>query len=297
MFEYDLAGLGRLEGFASMSYRRISPKRAAVQVGCVAIAGLGVSGIAKAATMQTTTADTAAEGPDGNPEDGNSIGGTAVASTTLVTARAGSNGTTQPIGRAYVIPFKLPTLSANQQFAFASLTLYYADTNGQGGTVGNYPDGVTANFDADLYGLGVRSTSTVLGSDYFQGTLDTTNATLIEDNILTPGTQPADGTPILTSALADTALVSYLNAQYAAEGAGSWVFLRINADADSGATGNFAYNFYTFDQGTVTYNGGSESVIPTISYTTVTVPEPATFGLATVMGSGFLCARRRIAVR
>lgn len=237
------------------------------------------------ATLSTTTADAAVLGNNGNPVDG----GTGVAGLTITTARAGSNGTTAPIGRAYVIPFQLPTLAAGQTFSAASLTVFYAANGGAGGVVGNYPDGTVSNFNTDFYGLinHVSNAPTVAAADYFQGATDNTNATLLQNNFLVPGTQPADATALTTTG---AALAGFMNSQYSLNGAGSYIFLRLNADADSGATGNFAYNFFTFDQNTVTVNGAAQSVVPFINYSVV--PEPATWA-AMLVGFGALCGLQR----
>lgn len=258
----------------------------------VMFAGIGVGSVARGGVILTTTADAATLGPDGNFASAAAGPGTSVANTTLATGRAGSNSTT-PSGRAYVIPFLLPTLPTGSTFSSASFTVYEAATNGAGGSVGTYPNGTNANFDADLYGLAARSSSAVQASDYFQGSLDATpGTTLIEDNIATPSTTTvADATPLTTNAVGSAALAAYLNAQYATAGPGSYVFLRLSADGDSGLDSNIAYNFYTFDQGTV--NG--QSVIPSITYSTSesSVPEPASAGLTAIAAFGLL-ARRRV---
>ena len=256
------------------------------------LSGLGLFSVALAislatvhgATLLTTTADAAVNGPNGNPQDAN---GTAVANTTLATARAGSNTAATPVGRAYVIPFQLPTLAAGQTFSTASLTVFYAANGGAGGQLGVFPDGVNSTFNTDLYGLTnhASNSAAVLTTDYFMGTSDITNATLLQDNFLTPGTAPADATAFTSSG---NALTSFLNSQYSLLGAGAYVFLRLNADGDTGTTGNYAYNFFTFDQGTV--NGSS--VVPSISYGLSAVPEPPAYAVM-LLGLGALLGLQR----
>jgi hypothetical protein len=267
---------------------------------CVAAAGLCAASSADAAVILTTTADAAVSGPEGGGA------GTAVNTLNLATGRAGSNNSNN-LGRAYIIPFQLPTLAAGQTFTSASFTVYFAANNGFGGALGVYPDGVNANFDADLYGLRERSSSTVLTSDYYQGsgsgtpTFDTAAGTLLlQHDFMTPSlTTPTDVSAQMTSTAGGASLAAYLNAEYALGGAGSYVFLRLSADSNAaydpaipaGNNGyNYAYNYFTFDQGTV--NG--QSVVPAITYSTA-VPEPATAGLAMVASGVFLARRRRAA--
>ncbi len=264
----------------------------------VCVGAFGLARASDAAVINTTTADAAVSGPEGGGA------GSAINTVNLSTARAGSNNNND-LGRAYIIPFQLPTLAAGQTFTAASFTVYYSANGGSGGSVGFYPDGVNANFDADLYGLGERSTSTVLTSDYFQGsgsgtpTYDTTGGTsLLEHDFMTPSvTAPADASPQTTSIAGGAALATYLNNEYTIGGAGSWVFLRLSADSNAAydpanPTGNngynYAYNFFTFDQGTV--NGSS--VVPSITYSVAAVPEPVSLGLV-ALGVGTLLGRRR----
>lgn len=165
--------------------------------------------VAHGGVILATTADAATLGPDGNFSSAAAAGGTSVANTTLTTGRAGSNSTT-PSGRSYVIPFLLPTLPSGQTFTSANFTVYEAATNGAAGTLGTYPNGTNANFNADLYGLAARSSSAVLAGDYYQGSFDATpGTTLLEDNIATPSTTTvADATPLTTNGSGSAALTA-----------------------------------------------------------------------------------------
>jgi len=118
---------------------------------------------------------------------------------------------------------------------------------------------VVTTRNADLYGLGYRTTSAVLASDFYAGASDGAS-TLLKDNFLVPSmTYPS---LIVESG---SALTSYLNAQLAAARAANatsaYVFLRTNIDS----IGNYQYYQLGMNEG-----GGAN--IPTIAYSTVIIP-------------------------
>lgn len=115
-------------------------------------------------------------------------------------------------------------------------------------------------FNGDLYGIGYSTTSPgVDPTDYYEGPLDGAS-TLVQDNFIV-GSTPSY-TAVSTS---NAALVGYLNSQLiAARESGAttaYVFFRINPDA-------YIY-WNTYQVGTTEGGGG---YVPTLSYTTVTVP-------------------------
>ncbi|VGO16669.1 hypothetical protein PDESU_05260 [Pontiella desulfatans] len=142
-------------------------------------------------------------------EDGTVINGT-------TSSLVGTGGSDPWVDRATVFVFQLPDLgNAEDPFVNAAFSFDYFDK-----------DGTLRN--TDLYGLGARGDSSVLGTDYYGQTnaLDATDATLIQASVLTDstafGTITADG----------ITLTDYLNAQYAGGvGAGHYVFLRLNSAA------------------------------------------------------------------
>jgi hypothetical protein len=143
--------------------------------------------------------------------------------------------------------------------------------------VSDLPDGA---YNIDLYGLGARTVSTVLSTDNFFGALDTTDATLIQDNIV-PSVHPDLGVEnVTTSAAANSALVNYLNAQYTIAGPGNYIFLRLNPDTsppneDTGVNVAFADNDTGKPQLTINF-----------------VPEPGTVAPGAIIAT-VSCARRR----
>lgn len=91
--------------------------------------------------------------------------------------------------------------------------------------------GTPVTTNVDLYGLGRRAAATVLGTDYYgeSSVADPTDSTRLQTNFLT--TTSASGVTT-TSVSGGTALLSYLNAQYASgAGAGQYVFLRLSSRA------------------------------------------------------------------
>jgi hypothetical protein len=139
--------------------------------------------------------------------------GTLLASSlpTLVPGRSGASG---GIDRSSVFVFQLPNLgSVANPFTAASFGFNVE-------SVSTTPPGV------DLYGLGKRASANVLASDYHGETasLDSTDATLIQSNILNGSTGIG-----FKSSNASSALAAYLNVQYESGlGAGSYVFLRLS---------------------------------------------------------------------
>ena len=280
--------------------KRTSGRLAGAGLALAAVAAVGGSASwASAATILGSINDQAVSGPIDAAGTGQDANGSSLAAIANGNARAGSNteGNTNvgTIGKAFVVPFLLPTLPTGSTFTSASFTAYLT-TALTGGQV--YPSSTTAfTFNGDLYGLGVRSAATVATGDYFQGALDTTNATLLQDNYVTPASTPtSDATPVTTAGTSGTAIVNYLNTIDANNAAaGQYVFFRINADANSGATGDVAYTIYTADQTAVTVNGTAITPTPALTYTNSAVPEPATAGLATAAAAGALLRRRRSA--
>jgi hypothetical protein len=166
--------------------------------------------------------------------------GSVIPSATVLTP--GRSGTSPGIDRASVLVFQLPDLGPVQN-PFASITLHYHLLS-----INLSPA------DADLYGLGRRSSSTALSTDYYgeNSTPDPTDATLIENIILT------NTTPLGDKTYSSVDLGSYLNTQYdSGNGAGSYVFLRFNTRAVSGSTNRY---------GIMSSEGGAATT-PEITYT------------------------------
>jgi len=226
------------------------------------IAAIAAAPACRAATLAANSADAQL-----------SVNGSGVAAfdTTNYQSRVGEYF--YPGHAEYVVPFLLPTLSAGQGFTAASLRFQLFD---KGGTPA----------DVDLYGLGVRSSATVLASDDYVGTNDTANTRLQVSivNATTPKRVDPNNGFVTTSTDGGTALANFLNTAYAnGANAGKYVFLRLSPEAVS--NGNNYYSVLTQDAG-----GSNEK--PIINYTVGLVPEPASIAALGLVGLVGLRRRR-----
>lgn len=229
-----------------------------------AITAFSIATIANGATLSPTTAD-ALVAKDGG-------GNLSIVDLNHWGARIGEYYHPGAIG--YVIPFQLPALNSGDGFATAQLKLQLQEIGGAPG-------------DVDLYGIGVRSTDTVLTSDFYLGTNDA-GATKLQTAFLNSDsevrTSAVTGPFVTTDAGGSTQLAAYLNAAYAdGANAGKFVFLRLNPQDVS--PGNNYYNVITQDA------GGIEER-PYIEYTAGPVPEPTTAILSAAMAGGLMLRRR-----
>lgn len=187
--------------------------------------------------------------------------------------------------QSFVAPFQLPALPVGEVFTSATIQFRLYEKIG------------TITYNLDLYALTNRAnsgSSALETGDANEGPTDATNAILIGDNFLTPaspfqsgaGADPANATKV-SGAGEEAALLSFLNSQYLANGAGSYVFFRLSPD-DAVPNNNNAYSI-------LTQNAGALSERPQITYTSavVAVPEPATFGLLGLAAVGVLGRRGR----
>ncbi len=185
---------------------------------------------------------------DSADADIRSDGNVSAASGGLIVGGAGSPA----MDRCAVFVFQLPDLGLDPApFENASLKL----------NLSAYTSVPPANID--LYGLGKRSTPTVLSSDYYgeTGALDPSDAVLLQDTLLTSA---APLGPIFTSTAGSGQLRNYLNNAYdSGNGIGDYVFLRLSTDAPPG--GVKRYSFTSADS-------TSADLRPQIIYNEVTAP-------------------------
>lgn len=225
------------------------------------------AGAAAILTGLTDDAQVAVTNPS-NPTDG---GGT-VANTTAGSFSGGRLGSSNTYYNTVYV-FQLPSVGAiTNPFESASFSMTIQATNDI--------DAFNAGLSYDLYGLSARSASSlVLGSDFFLGGNDTTDATKIVENFIT-GANTTRFQNNVTKTTSAASLRNYLNAQYAGgAGAGSYIFLRVNLDGlNSSLSGISNY----------TANAANASYRPTITYT---VPEPSS--LLALAGLASIPLRRR----
>ena len=213
----------------------------------------------------------------GSPSARNGIGDTTGGNTSeiLRTGLSGSTGATA--SQTIVFVFQLPTVAPSEPITGATLNftfLSYQTAGAAVATLGNI----------DLYGLGYRSSSTVLATDYYHGALDpSTSATRIQDNLLATSGLTTNSA-IATNASA--ALTAYINAQYSAGAqAGDYIFFRLSPDSASypdPSNGARGYNIASADHSTTSFR-------PTLTLDQVPEPSRALFAL---LGCTALAFRR-----
>ena len=198
----------------------------------------------------------------------------------LYSGRGGSGST---VDRCVVLPFLLPSLGTiANPFTEASLT-FNLESN-------NFPP---ADCNLDLYGLAARAAPTVLADDFYSETDVADPAigtTRLQDNLCTPATSAG-----LISTGTNSALINYLNAQYAGgTNAGKFVFLRLSKDAITDAAAR-RYTVTSAD-GAAVANGGSpnNAIWPKINFTATagndapTISDIADRSIAVNTGTGAL---------
>lgn len=189
-------------------------------------------------------------------------------------------------GLAPVFFFALPTLSSSDSFLDAQLQFAYLGLTRA--TVFAAP-----NFNADLYGLGTRSTPTILATDYYDGNASGSTDTLLAQGFITPTTTA--GTLQLSGASFD----NYIRSLYNTDGTpvAAFAVFRLNANIHL-PVGSGQYRGYEI----ATADNPDSTLVPQLQMEVNAVPEPT--GL-THAASGLAAAlllltasrlRRRIAI-
>lgn len=203
----------------------------------------------------------------GDPNDGQvDVNGVPVDLTDTI-VRPGTGGgsqTTVVRGQATIYFFALPLLSPNT-ISNASIRLSFAGLEAS-------PD-----FDLDLFGLGVRSSPTILAGDYYAGNAAGGSGTLLEAGMLTPSSAP--GTLFV-------GLSAYLPTLYDQSGIplDSYLVLRANPSIVLPSPNPPIRGYYL-----ATGDNLNPSLVPEL--TIDTIPEPSTLTLA-AFGIGVLLGVR-----
>lgn len=154
----------------------------------------------------------------GSPADYELDESLVVGNLTGTTLRCGATSATTPGGRNAIFIFALPVIGATNQVAGATLNFNYASKSG------------SPAFNADLWGIGFHADTMPVTNVFLKADADTNAADVkLQDNVLTPVSA--------TGAVASSDFSSYLQGFYATNSGysgGSYVFLRVNPDADPG---------------------------------------------------------------
>jgi hypothetical protein len=200
----------------------------------------------------------------------------------LLAAQDGGGATSNQTKNGTLLSGMYKTTGISPVFIFQLPTLADGET-----LIGSHLDvtvsraGATA-FNSDLYGLSARSTNALQGQDFYAGDLDTTDATLLQEDQLTPSSATT-ATRTGTSVLGDTALLAYLNQQYLTQGPGAYVFLRYSPDFTTAPTATSSFGY--------AISSAETSAHPVLTLTTAQTPEPTSLTL--LAGCGLLTLSRR----
>lgn len=165
--------------------------------------------------------------------------------------RVGGSGS--GVDSAGVFPFELPNLGSAEVITGADFSIYLESISGS-------PSG-----DVDLYGLDYRSSSAVNSSgDFYEGSYGSDSSATALDNAFATSSSPSS-TVLTVDSVGSSALVDFLNAQYAAGAqGGDYIFLRLNPSDTDVAN----YHYWLFSS----TDTGSASNRPTLSIDVGTVP-------------------------
>ncbi len=206
----------------------------------------------------------------------------------LAAMRVGFSNSAPAGGRSAVFVFLLPAIAPGTLFTSANLDLFLISTIVPGGI----------SYNVDLYGLRLNpptGTSPVASGDYFSGPLDTTDATLIQDNFAFVGSPNGF---LSTNAAGDAALLRFINSQIGAGApVNSQLLFRLSPDlaSDPDAGG------FDFQSGDPASPAANRPVLTLGTTPLQVIPEPGTLallltGVAGAAGlRGTRCRRRRCA--
>jgi hypothetical protein len=163
-------------------------------------------------------------------------------------------------GQATIFFFALPRLPSRSSLVGAELDLQYLG-------ISQFTVTVPPEFNGDLFGIGARSTPTILASDYYDGDASLSADSLIAEAFVTPTSVP--------SSLQDSSsnLLNFLASLYQSDGTPTAAFavFRVNPDVDLPPFST-PYRGYELASADNTDNGGT--FVPRLSVTVV--PEPST---------------------
>ena len=184
-------------------------------------------------------------------------------------------------GLAAIYFFALPNVPARDAILGVELSIEYLGF--ARGSPGVFAD---PEFNIDLFGLGSRSTPTILSADYHDGDASLSTDTLIAEGFITPST--ASGS--LQSSGSN--LLDFVTSLYQPDGTptAAYVVFRINPDVDLPP---FSGRLRGYELASA--DNANESFRPRLNLTAAAVPEPSTLvlwslGAVALVGLGW---RRR----
>lgn len=178
-------------------------------------------------------------------------------------------------GQAAVFFFALPTLPSRAALVGAELDLQYMG-------VSQFTVTVTPEFNADLYGIGARSTPTILGSDYYDGPPSGGAGALLADDLITPSTAPG------RLSVSGGALLDFVASLYQADGTPTAAYAVFRASPDAHLP-PFSSPYRGYELASADNTDGG-SFVPQLTLTVV--PEPGSLSLL-ASGVGTLVILRR----
>jgi hypothetical protein len=195
------------------------------------------------------------------------------------TLRAGTGGNNVR-GLAPVFFFALPALPSRDSLAGVVFDIQYLGF--ASGSPGIF---VNPEFNIDFYGLGARSTPTILSTDYYDGDSSLSPDTLMAKGFITPTT--ATGTLQLSGAT----FTNYLRSLYNPDGTPMAAFAVFRANADIHLP-DYSGRLRGYELASANNTDAAGANVPRLGLTVV--PEPSSLVLSLV-GAAFLtgCGWRR----
>jgi hypothetical protein len=162
----------------------------------------------------------------------------------LPTLRVGVGGDNVR-GLADIFFFALPKLTSVTSLLGAHLNLQYLG-------ISQFTVTVTPEFNADLFGLGARSTPTILSTDYYDGDSSLSTNTLIAKGFITPSTAPG------SLQASNGSLLNFVDSLYQPDGTpkAAYAVFRANANVHL-PDWSLPYRGYEIASADNTDNGGA----------------------------------------
>jgi hypothetical protein len=186
-------------------------------------------------------------------------------------------------GQVGIFFFALSTLSPGSSIVGTRLHIHYLGPETGGSPI--------PEFNIDAFGLGARSSPTMLSSDYYAGPAGSSSNTLIQAAVITPTTAPGD------LGIANANLLGFLTSLYHPDGTpvSAFAVFRFNPDKPLPAPSPPIRGYLL-----ATADNADPRLLPELDLTVNGVPEPSSLTLLggfAVVAAGYYRWRRRHAGR